>query len=82
MPAVYVRTLRRAAEIAGGATEFATRLGIPQRSLSIWIAGVEPVPTEIFLRAVDIVLDHAFHATRSRPQAQPDSQATGRPPAD
>jgi DNA-binding transcriptional regulator YiaG len=82
MRAVYVRTLRRAAEIAGGAAEFATRLGISQRSLSVWIAGVEPVPTEIFLRAVDIVLDHAFRAASSRPQAQNDPRATGQSPPD
>ena len=52
---VYVQTLRRAAEIAGGLSQLGTQLGVPERALEWWVQGTQPVPPDIFLRAVDIV---------------------------
>ena len=57
MSDVHVRTLLRAAEIAGGAQELAFRLKVTPSHLSLWMAGLEPCPGHIFLKAVDLVLE-------------------------
>lgn len=57
MSDVHVRTLMRAAEIAGGAQELAFRLKVTPSHLSLWMAGLEPCPAQIFLKAVDLVLE-------------------------
>jgi hypothetical protein len=58
MPTVYLRTLKRAAEIAGGVEELSAQLGVRGDDLAYWLQGTKPVPQEIFLRAVDIVVAH------------------------
>ena len=55
MATVHARALRRAAEIAGGLSQLSTKLGVPERALEVWLTGTQPIPPEIFLRAVDIV---------------------------
>jgi DNA-binding transcriptional regulator YdaS (Cro superfamily) len=42
--------------IAGDETELAKRLGVPVPAVVDWLLGNRPVPTDIFLRAVDVVL--------------------------
>ena len=54
---VHVRTLMRAAEIAGGAQELAFRLKVTPSHLSLWLGGLEPSPSHIVLKAVDLVLE-------------------------
>lgn len=58
MPTVYVRTLRRAAQIVGGVEGLAFQLEVNSADLAIWLAGTTAMPQEIFLRAVDIVTAH------------------------
>ena len=55
MSTVHAQTLRRAAQIAGGLSQLSTQLGVPERALEAWLQGTQPIPPEIFLRAVDIV---------------------------
>ena len=55
MPDVYARALRRAAEIVGGVEQLAIRLNVPAEDVYMWIQRLKDVPTEIFLRAVDIL---------------------------
>jgi hypothetical protein len=50
--------------IAGDETVLAERLGFPVRAVVDWLLGDAPIPTEAFLRAVDIVL------TASRKQVE------------
>jgi hypothetical protein len=77
VPDVYVRTLIRAAEIVGGAQELAFKLKVTPSHLSLWMGGLEPCPGDIFLKAVDLVLEREMHARLARapaeepPQAQP-----------
>lgn len=66
MPDVYIRTLVRAAEIAGGTQELAFKLRITPSHLSLWMAGLEPCPTEVFLKAVDLVLEREIAAQRTQ----------------
>ena len=58
MPTVYLRTLKRAAEIAGGVEQLGAELGVRSDDLAYWLQGTKPVPQEIFLRAVDMVVAH------------------------
>jgi DNA-binding transcriptional regulator YdaS (Cro superfamily) len=55
MPTVQAQTLRRAAEIAGGLGRLSAHLGVPERAVEQWARGAQPIPPDIFLRAVDIV---------------------------
>jgi DNA-binding transcriptional regulator YdaS (Cro superfamily) len=54
-PGVRARTLQRAVEIAGGREKLCELLGVPLASLEDWLTGGEPLPTDIFLEAVDII---------------------------
>jgi len=57
---VYLRTLRRAAELIGNEEALAHRLNVTPSHLALWIAGVEKPPTYVFLRAVDLVSEREF----------------------
>lgn len=57
MAEVHVRTLRRAAEIVGGEQPLALRLKVTPSHLSLWLGGLAEPPGDIFLRAVDLVLE-------------------------
>jgi hypothetical protein len=52
------RILQRALEIVGSHEDLARLLQVRQVPLATWLGGVIPVPDDIFLKAVDIVLDH------------------------
>ena len=54
---VYVSTLRHAREILGGDKQLARHLRVPFADLQRWLAGSEEPPRQVFLRAVDVVLD-------------------------
>jgi hypothetical protein len=83
VPDVYIRTLARAAEIVGGAQELAFRLRVTPSHLSLWMGGLEPCPGDIFLKAVDLVLEREIAmqtASRApKPQPQPPGDAPGVP---
>jgi hypothetical protein len=52
---LYVRTLHRACQKAGGVAQLAQRLGVAPAAVLQWLSGTSPVPQHIFLKAVDIV---------------------------
>ena len=54
---VYVRTLQKAADLAGGRKKLARQLRVPLAELDRWMAGDEAPPIATFLKAVDLVLD-------------------------
>jgi hypothetical protein len=55
---VQQRTLRRARELVGGSAEQLVRaLVVPLGLVNRWLEGEEPMPSWVFLRAVDIVND-------------------------
>lgn len=53
---IYRNTLTYALAIAGSERRLAERLGVKVPQVLNWTMGIEHVPTEIFLRAVDVVL--------------------------
>ena len=55
MKGVYSRTLERAARILGGTEALRARLKVDREVLESWMAGRSTPPTEVFLRAVDLV---------------------------
>lgn len=57
MPAVHARTLRRAADILGGEQPLALYLRVTPSHLACWLQGSEFPPTEVFLKAVDVVTE-------------------------
>ena len=59
----YARTLRQAAEVAGGEAELAAALDVPPEALKRWLEGAEPPPMEVHLAALDLI-------TRGTPQAK------------
>jgi hypothetical protein len=55
---LYTRVLVRVAHLLGGADALATRLEVSHTHLQLWIQGRAPVPTDVFLRCVDYLLEH------------------------
>ena len=51
------RVLARAAVLLGGVAALGERLELAQRQLTDYLTGAEPIPDEIFLAAIDIVLE-------------------------
>lgn len=78
---VYRNTLTYALAIAGSERGLAARLNIPMPRLINYLYGIEPIPNEVFLMAVDVVLNstrqdiehsrellNKLRANRSRPK--------------
>jgi hypothetical protein len=64
---VHTRALQRAAEILGGEEKLRERLGVSARSLKEWMAGQGMPPTDVFLKAVDVICaDISSPAGRAR----------------
>ena len=53
--AVHVRTLQRAAQVAGGEEMLASYLKVRPSRLRLWLQGRVTPPLDFFLRAVDLV---------------------------
>lgn len=58
--AVRVHTLRRAEQILGGRKELRKYLNVSAVCLAAWMAGLDPAPTDVFLKAVDVVMDRRY----------------------
>ena len=73
VPDVYLRTLKRAAQIVGGEQALALHLKVTPSHLALWLKGLEEPTTEAFLRAVDLVSEHELaQLPRPRPLPEPD----------
>jgi DNA-binding transcriptional regulator YdaS (Cro superfamily) len=63
---VRTHAIRRASEILGGQRKLRKYLGVSALSLSVWIAGSEPPPTDIFLKVVDVIIDQEIDNLRKK----------------
>jgi hypothetical protein len=54
---VRARTLCRAAEIAGGPARLRKYLNVSALCLAAWMTGVDTAPTDVFLKAVDLIME-------------------------
>lgn len=52
-----MQTLRRAAEIVGGPAQLRLYLNVSALCLAAWMTGVDNMPTQVFLKAVDLVME-------------------------
>lgn len=55
---IQMRAVQRASEIAEGIEALAVYLGVPPVAVAAWIQGTSEVPPSVFLRIVDIIVDH------------------------
>ena len=66
-PSVYMRTLRRAAEVIGGFEALAAYLDVRPLHLHAWMNGTHETPTDVFLKVVDLLMyEHCALADRQR----------------
>lgn len=70
---VYSRTMQKAAQLAGGEKKLARYLRVPMADLLKWMAGQDTPPTQVFLKAVDLVLEET--------SPPPAGSEPGNPPA-
>ncbi|HWD23814.1 MAG TPA: hypothetical protein VG591_11865 [Burkholderiales bacterium] len=71
MPTVHAKTLQRAAEIVGGEQQLALRLKVTPSHLALWIQEIELPPGDIFLQAVDLVVDNDVLSKLPAPARRP-----------
>lgn len=76
---VYARTLRRAVDIVGGEQHLALRLKVKPSHLSLWLRGLCQPPTDVFLRAVDLVTENDISVLAA---SVPERVLTSSDPAD
>jgi hypothetical protein len=72
---VYSRTFVKAAELCGGQKKLARLLRVPLADLEKWSAGAETPPINVFLKAIDLVLDETPSPAAS---SEPDDPAAPR----
>lgn len=67
-PSVVVSApaLQRAAEILGGPERLRRYLKVSALSLGIWMAGTEPPPVDVFLKAVDVIAESQLKDLRPK----------------
>jgi hypothetical protein len=77
---LHQRVLRRAATILGGIEQLRHFLDVDMSELVDWLEGVDPIPTDVFLQAVDVVsreltagIKHAPGAPSSKVKVLPKS---------
>jgi len=57
-------TLAKAAETTGGAQALRRRLHVSAALLALWLSGAQPLPTDVFLKAVDILEEQSVKDLR------------------
>jgi hypothetical protein len=75
MPNLHAQALARAAQIVGSVDILGVELGVPPQMLERYLRGEAAVPSELFLRATEIitaasVLDAAKANQQSAPHAK------------
>jgi hypothetical protein len=73
---VYSKTFHKAAELLGDRKALARELRVPLADLERWIAGTTKPPLQMFLKAIDLVLDE------TAPQGGLSEPSDGAPPHD
>ena len=63
-----VRTLRRAAEVVGGPEALAEALGVSPETVSAWLLGRDALPSDSYLRALDLVSQGPHHKASRKPK--------------
>ena len=64
--AVRSLALRRAASILGGSRPLRAYLNVSAMVLAMWMSGVSVPPTDVFLKAVDLIVEQDLDRQRKR----------------
>jgi hypothetical protein len=67
---VRTAALCRAAEILGGPSRLREILGVSAIALTVWMTGAEAPPTDVFLKAVDLIAERDLEALRTTKRKQ------------
>jgi DNA-binding transcriptional regulator YiaG len=62
------RTLRRAVEVVGSEVALAATLGVSRERVSAWLLGEQPVPNDVYMRALDVVSQGPHHRPPRKPK--------------
>ncbi|HEX6266643.1 MAG TPA: YdaS family helix-turn-helix protein [Burkholderiales bacterium] len=65
--AIHKRALQRAIDLAGGVDPLAKQLNVPSTAVRFWLNGSSPLPGDVFLKIVDLMLDHSMTELRPPP---------------
>ncbi len=75
---VYSRAMQKAAELVGGRKALSKTLQVSEADLDKWIADEAKPPRDVFLRAVDLILEETGPSEGSgEPDAPPPRDAAG-----
>jgi len=55
---VQIGILRRAAGIVGGTPQLRIYLNVSGLCLGLWMSGADSAPTDVMLKAVDLICEH------------------------
>jgi hypothetical protein len=69
----------RAAQIVGGPQELALKLKVTPSHLALWMSGAEPCPPNVFLQAVDLVLERAGKPPAESPARPQTDESSDKP---
>jgi hypothetical protein len=54
---LHARLLSKLAELLGGRAPLGHQLQVPAQNLARWMAGSEPMPSLVFLKVVDLIIE-------------------------
>jgi hypothetical protein len=57
---VHRRALERGLELAGGIEPLARYLSVAPASVHYWLSGASPVPGDVFLKLVDLIIERSM----------------------
>lgn len=63
---IHAETLKRAAQFVGGREALRAHLNVSPMRLAAWMDGMLVPPRDVFLRAVDLVLEHQLAHLRAQ----------------
>ena len=63
---VRIETLKRASAVAGGPLPLRRYLKVSAAALALWMSGAVATPTDVFLKAVDLLYERDITELKSR----------------
>lgn len=63
---VRIETLRRASAMVGGPLPLRRYLKVSAAALALWMSGAVATPTDVFLKAVDLIYDRDITELKNR----------------
>jgi len=63
---VRIEALKRASTLVGGPVPLRRCLRVSAAALALWMSGAVATPTDVFLKAVDLIYDRDFSELKDR----------------